>query len=949
MARFTTAGGEGSGAPGPQGPQGPAGEDAVLPQDLGTTDSPTFSKITLTSNGATDNITIGDDVILGDGNVANHVVIIGQQDATQGGIVLGDNETERVSSYGSNLSLTANNDIILNPASTYAYIGTPQLDGSNRIAKMSDITGGTGPAGEDGADALWNYTGEYNAGASYAVGDLATYDGQLWYRANANGGNVGDTPSEGFIWNLLAAKGAHGADGADGSGGLVYLGNYISGNGYVTDLAVVRGSDNNLYIAKASGGLADPVGNTAEWDIFSTNTGGSIADLGDFQFTAGTATVNDNETLIIQANNSTTVKSQLVLNPYGVAKLEAFDNPNTTTFSAANPDWDSATWSVEPGIGSVIQFVNAPNIINWVNSLTTSVYDASLIINGVAAGTVNGLSYGSTDVTLYINNTVPTEDPTVNELGFLFVASSFIDINYDNGSFDLEATNMDINIRSDDDVYITASGDDILLRASDDIRFTSNYNDPSGETYGWTMDSEGEFHLPGQGLIWNPSGTSGDGYGNDTLHLVPNDTDNETEQRIIIDPTAPNHIHIRAGGVQDYSNVELILGGERAGVRVSDATGTTVVQSKQEDYSWSYQNVNSEGGQIYVVATADAEPDYNDFTIISGQKYVITNVVRDVPNGTTSYETTPSIGFIAFENYTFIRDRGNHVWNFNRQGYLSGPTETGSLRVTGIINDDGDVSVVSDTDNVSITSGQDTNINANDAVRITTFGGDYGWDFGADGKFYGPGEEGTLILGGELVTQDANMSIRSNGQSVILNGTLGEFLGSSDAVNNQIATIGDVTTAVGVGGNGEVTRWSPNFQATGLTFTGTDTTYPTYNSHYVKNGRMVSFWIAIDLATVTNFGTGQYITALPYAPLTGTMNHFQAWANVDPAVNPDIAGHVVLQADHLANTTALDLHYLKQAGGANSPLMEAMFTQDAPATLTTSSKIYINGTYITAE
>jgi hypothetical protein len=435
------------------------------------------------------------------------------------------------------------------------------------------------------------------------------------------------------------------------------------------------------------------VGTEQEW--LDSIGGGETADLGDFQFTAGTATVNDDETLVIQANNPTTVKSQLVLNPYGVAKLEAFDNPNVTTFSAANPDWDSATWSVEPGVGSVIQFVNAPNIINWVNSLTNSVYDASLIINGVAVGTVNGLSYGSTDVTLYINNTVPAEDPTVNELGFLFVASSFIDINYDNGSFDLEATNMDINIRSDDDVFITAGGDDILLRASDDIRFTSNYNDPSGETYGWTMNSEGEFHLPGQGIIWNPSGTSGDGYGNDTIHLVPSDTDNETEQRIIIDPTAPNHIHIRAGGVQDYSNVELILGGERAGVRVSDTDGTTVVQSKQEDYSWSYQNVG-EGGQVYVIASAMAEPDYNDFTIISGQKYVISNVVRDEQNGTTSYETTPGIGFVPFENYTFIRDNGNHSWNFNRAGYLSGPTETGYLRVTGIINDDGNLEVQAD-------------------------------------------------------------------------------------------------------------------------------------------------------------------------------------------------------------------------------------------------------------
>lgn len=139
--------------------------------------------------------------------------------------------------------------------------------------------GADGADGTNGADAIWNYTGEYNGGASYAVGDIATYDGQLWYRYNSNGGNVGDTPSPG-LWNLLAAKGtdgadgvdgtngADGADGNDGSPGLVYLGNYVSGNGYLANVAVVKGSDNNLYIATSSGGLSDPVGNTAEWAIF---------------------------------------------------------------------------------------------------------------------------------------------------------------------------------------------------------------------------------------------------------------------------------------------------------------------------------------------------------------------------------------------------------------------------------------------------------------------------------------------------------------------------------------------------------------------------------------------------------------------------------------------------------------------------------------------------------
>ena len=125
---------------GETGAPGADGEDAVLPQDLGITDSPTFSKITLTNNGTIDNITIGDDVLLGDGNVANHLVIIGNQDATQGGIVLGNNKTEQVSSDGSNLNLEADNDIILYPGSSYAYLGTPTIGGETRIATIGDIS-----------------------------------------------------------------------------------------------------------------------------------------------------------------------------------------------------------------------------------------------------------------------------------------------------------------------------------------------------------------------------------------------------------------------------------------------------------------------------------------------------------------------------------------------------------------------------------------------------------------------------------------------------------------------------------------------------------------------------------------------------------------------------------------------------------------------------------------
>lgn len=161
------------------------------------------------------------------------------------------------------------------------------------------------------------------------------------------------------------------------------------------------------------------------------------------------------------------------------------------------------------------------------------------------------------------------------------------------------------------------------------------------------------------------------------------------------------------------------------------------------------------------------------------------------------------------------------------------------------------------------------------------------------------------------------------------------------------------TTIAAPGADADVSfqsvRWTPNFTATGLTFTGSGATHPTYNSHYVKQGQLVSFWIAVDCSTVTNFGTGQLNLELPFAPLAGTMNHFSGWVFVDETANPDLAGHIIVNADHLPNTQTLDLHYIKQQGGANSPVMEAMLKQNTPVVLTTNTNIYVNGTYISAQ
>jgi hypothetical protein len=111
---------------GPTGPQGPAGNGA-------STD--TYDKLYVTNNGAGTNVKIGDDAWIGDVNIANHISVQGVEDATKGGIVFGNGLSEKIQTDGTNLSLIAENDIILNPGSDYAYIGSPTVGGETRIAQ----------------------------------------------------------------------------------------------------------------------------------------------------------------------------------------------------------------------------------------------------------------------------------------------------------------------------------------------------------------------------------------------------------------------------------------------------------------------------------------------------------------------------------------------------------------------------------------------------------------------------------------------------------------------------------------------------------------------------------------------------------------------------------------------------------------------------------------------
>jgi hypothetical protein len=90
---------------------------------------------------------------------------------------------------------------------------------------------------------------------------------------------------------------------------------------------------------------------------------------------------------------------------------------------------------------------------------------------------------------------------------------------------------------------------------------------------------EKDLKLQNSGLINNPNGL---------LELNPDET-NADDRYIVIDPTSPNHIHLRAGGTIDASGADLFLGGEENYVSVSDASANVQIRTNNL-YGWEFTN-----------------------------------------------------------------------------------------------------------------------------------------------------------------------------------------------------------------------------------------------------------------------------------------------------------------------------------------------------------------------
>jgi hypothetical protein len=257
----------------------------------------------------------------------------------------------------------------------------------------------------------------------------------------------------------------------------------------------------------------------------------------------------------------------------------------------------------------------------------------------------------------------------------------------------------------------------------------------------------------GPGVLFGANKDSADQTGLNTIKLIPNE-DLQSDQFLIIEPTVPNHIHIRAGGTQDESNALLILGGERNAVAVGDNDRFVGISTQYARVNQTYTNINEDGNAQFIASmpVPNGQEVYTGWKVFDADiEYTVSAVAINTPSEGLVTITATGLNFVTNQAYTFYFDEPyNHQWTFNSNGVIQGPA-MGGTRFVQIRN---------------AGSGENFGIYSDDAAL----------DLQATNEL-------------NITATDGNVNIAAQGGGKIsLSGTDGAYLGNPDVPYNRITT-----------------------------------------------------------------------------------------------------------------------------------------------------------------
>jgi hypothetical protein len=157
------------------------------------------------------------------------------------------------------------------------------------------------------------------------------------------------------------------------------------------------------------------------------------------------------------------------------------------------------------------------------------------------------------------------------------------------------------------------------------------------------------------------------------------------------------------------------------------------------------------------------------------------------------------------------------------------------------------------------------------------------------------------------------------------------FIGGIIDVVDKIGPTG-ATGPTGAAGSPSVSAYTPVFSAV-----SSPPTAGLSSGTFTTAGRNIFFEARVNFATASSFGTGQYSITLPVLPSSLSGHSFTGVIDVtgDGTTNRQIVAYATSPG-----SAVLNLWFL----GSDSALTAV--TGTGPVTLTTNSRIYINGSFI---
>lgn len=214
---------------------------------------------------------------------------------------------------------------------------------------------------------------------------------------------------------------------------------------------------------------------------------------------------------------------------------------------------------------------------------------------------------------------------------------------------------------------------------------------------------------------------------NNTIELIPSISygPGVNDQYIIVDPTTPNHIHVRAGGAIDASTAELYLGGELTNVQVSDNSDSVYVRANNK--VWTF----ADSGKLYLPNNAEIYDDATTIFIDSSETNITGNLTA---NGSATFESNvfaPNLPNVRANNLVYY-DSSNGRFSYADDNALTPTSIANGVYVLGISGTDGTLStngegfllnhgaIIKDTAGDAVVFGQNAGVisQGNQAVAI---------------------------------------------------------------------------------------------------------------------------------------------------------------------------------------------------------------------------------------